>query len=125
MRSTNGFVWQRRAVLLACVLALTGCGGSSDEGSLYVVDGVRVKATVNKSEIYDIEINGGDCELTVAANNRVKRLLITGISNKVMVEAGSEIEVIDFTGRSNTVYVPKGFKTRVVNTGGDNRVIER
>ncbi|WP_349742492.1 hypothetical protein [Roseateles cavernae] len=116
----------RRAWLVAGLcLALAGCGGGSDEGSRYVVDGIRVKATVNKSEAYDIEINGGDCELTVAANNTVKRLLITGLSNKVMVEAGTQIEVIDFTGGGNTVYVPKGFKTRVVNTGSDNKVVER
>lgn len=115
----------RRGVLLLGVLALAGCGGGSDEGSRYLLDGISVKRTVNKTETYDIEVTGTDCELTVAANNTVKRLLITGVSNKVMVEAGTQIEVIDFAGRSNTVYVPKGFKTRVVNSGGDNKVEER
>lgn len=124
--SQNIASYRGRAWLIAGLcLTVVGCGGGSDEGSRYVVDGIGVKATVNKSEAYDIEINGGDCDLTVAANNAVKRLLITGLSNKVMVEAGTQIEVIDFTGRSNTVYVPKGFKTRIVNTGGDNKVVER
>jgi hypothetical protein len=115
----------RRLMLASVLLGLAACGGSSDEGSRYVLDGLSVKRTVNKTGTYDIEVSGGDCELTVAANNRVKRLLITGVSNKITVEAGTQIELIDFVGHNNRVSVPAGFKTRVVNTGSGNKVEER
>lgn len=124
--SQNVAFHRRRAWLIAGLcLALAGCGGGSDEGSRYVLDGVSVKRTVNKTETYDIEVTGTDCELTVAANNTVKRLQITGVSNKVVVEAGTQIEVVDFVGHNNRVSVPAGFKTRLINSGSGNKIEER
>lgn len=106
-------------------LLLTGCGGGSDEGNVYKLDGVRVKATVDKRGSYDIEVTGVDCELTVASDNRVGRLLITGVSNRVVVREGVTLDLIDFAGNSNRVEVPKGLKVRVVDSGSGNRVNER
>lgn len=129
MRSKQNLplVRRRRYLLLGAALALTlqACGGASDEGSVVTVDGVRVKTTINKNGSYDIDITGGDCEVTVATGNVVKRLRITGVSNKVSVQPTAQIDLIDFVGHGNTVYVPKGFKTRVLNSGGNNDVIER
>lgn len=119
--------YRRRIACLSLALpaSLLGCGGSSDDGSVVYVDGLRVKTRINKSNVYDLEVTGGDCEVTIAADNTVKRLIISGISNKVIVEAGAKIELVDFAGRSNRVSVPAGFKTRVVNSGDDNKLIER
>lgn len=119
---------ERRQALLALggvTLLLAGCGGGSDEGAVYTLDGVRVKATVDKRGSYDIEVNGVDCELIVASDNRVGRLLITGVSNHVTVRDGVTLDLIDFAGNSNRVELPKGLKVRVKNSGSGNRVYER
>ncbi len=124
-KNTTG---ERRQALLALggvTLLLAGCGGGSDEGAVYTLDGVRVKATVDKRGSYDIEVNGVDCELIVASGNRVGRLLITGVSNDVKVGDGVTLDLIDFAGNSNRVELPKGLQVRVKNSGSGNRVSER
>lgn len=105
-------------------LTLTACGGGSDEGHVYLLDGVKVKKTVDKAGVYDIDVNCTDCELTIGPSNTVKRLVITGISNRVSFTVGGSIEFIEFTGRSNTVYIPKGQKPRISDAGGNNTVRE-
>ncbi|OYU25786.1 MAG: hypothetical protein CFE41_19425 [Burkholderiales bacterium PBB2] len=105
-------------------LALGGCGGTSNSGALTEVDGVRVKSTIDRPGLYDVDINGIDCDVTIGEGNTLQRLLITGVGNTVRIPASAKVERIEFTGSKNTVFVPKGFKTQVDGVGSNNHVKE-
>lgn len=108
----------------AVSLALGGCGGTSSSGALTEVDGVRVKSTIDRPGLYDVDINGIDCDVTIGEGNSIQRLLITGVGNTVRIPASAKVERIEFTGSKNTVFVPKGFKTQVDGVGSNNHVRE-
>lgn len=108
----------------AVTLALGGCGGTSSSGSLTEVDGVRVKSTIDRPGLYDVDINGIDCDVTIGEGNTIQRLLITGVGNTVRIPASAKVERIEFTGSKNTVFVPKGFKTQVEGVGSNNHIKE-
>jgi len=105
-------------------LALGGCGGTSNSGALTEVDGVRIKSTIDRPGLYDVDITGIDCDVTIGEGNTLQRLLITGVGNTVRIPASAKVERIEFTGSKNTVFVPKGFKTQVDGVGSNNHVKE-
>jgi hypothetical protein len=123
--SHASFAFPAVLTLLLTTTLMTACGGGSDEGNLYRLEGLQVKRTVDKTGLYDIEVNCNDCDLMVGKGNTVRRIEITGVSNRVTFTAGGSIESIDFVGRSNKVYIPKGQKPRVSNSGSDNHVHEQ
>ncbi len=112
------------AIALAGALLLTACGGTTEEGKTVKVEGIDITSTINKTELYDVEVSGLNNKVTIKAGNKVGHLGINGIKHHVWIEQNTSVESIRIDGESNTVHVPVGFKSKISKSGKNNEVKE-
>jgi hypothetical protein len=111
------------------LLSLVACGGGvgevNDDGSLVTVDGVDITTAVDKTNLYDITINGTKDDVTIAPKNTVLTMTISGTNNDVVISPNATVNNIVLNGVDNTLHLPVGYYPTISQSGTGNSVVHQ